>query len=132
MLDACHSGGLDTRTRGDRGVKVVARSFAEQIEGAREVEGRAVLSSCSKDEVSYEDSKLKHGVFTHYVLQGLKKRRADENKDGMVTTYELGYYVRKAVKNWCKQERKIPSQTPRILINDTSGEIVLSATPKSK
>ena len=123
LLDACHSGGLAKNERGLRGIKIVSKRFSEEIEKIGVVEGRAVLSSCSSDEVSYEDDKLKHGIFSYYVLKGLKEMEADRNRDFRVTVYELGNYVKNEVQNWCKCNRKSPSQTPRLVYNDTSGDI---------
>ena len=126
MLDACHSGGPSARTKGQtKNLKIVARAFDKELGKAEEVEGRAVLASCRKDEVSYECPDLKHGVFTYYAIQGLAGRKADKDGNGTVTVYELGKYVRKEVADWCRRKRKSPTQTPRIVINDTSGEISL-------
>ena len=126
MLDACHSGGPSTLRRGDRGIAVVSTAFTEELQRIGAPEGRAVLSSSSIEEVSYEEPKLGHGVFTYYVLDGLKSFKADRNKDDRITVYELGHFVQAEVKSWSKRNRKSPSQTPRMVYNDTSGEIVLA------
>lgn len=125
MLDACHSGGLARGERGNRGIKIVSKRFSEEIERIGKVEGRAVLSSCSGDEVSYEDDNLKHGIFSYFVLKGLKDMEADRNKDFRVTVYELGNYVKNEVQDWCKYNRKSPTQTPSLAYKDTSGDIEL-------
>lgn len=125
MLDACHSGGLARGERGNRGIKIVSKCFSEEIERIGKVEGRAVLSSCSSDEVSYEDDKLEHGIFSYFVLQGLRHLKADWNNDYRITVYELGRYVKNEVQEWCKRNRKSPSQTPRLVYKDTSGDIEL-------
>lgn len=128
MLDACHSGGPATLRRGDRGIAVVSTAFTEELQRIGAPEGRAVLSSSSIEEVSYEEPKLGHGVFTYYVLDGLKSFKADRNKDDRITVYELGHFVQAEVKSWSKRNRKSPSQTPRMVYNDTSGEIVLAGS----
>ncbi len=125
MLDACHSGGLARGERGNRGIKIVSKRFSEEIDRIGKVEGRAVLSSCSSNEVSYEDDKLKHGIFSYFVLQGLQHLEADWNNDYRITVYELGRYVKNNVQEWCKRNRKSPSQTPRLVYKDTSGDIEL-------
>lgn len=125
MLDACHSGGLAKGERGDRGMQVLATSFSDEIDRIGKIEGRAILSSCSSDEVSYEDDKLMHGVFSHFMLIGLKNMKADRDNDRRVTVYELGIYTKREVQSWCKQNRKSPTQTPRLIYNETSGDIEL-------
>lgn len=123
-LDACHSGGLARNQRGARGMQVVSTSMGEELE-KYSASGRAVLTSCSKDEVSYEDHELEHGVFSYYMVDGLSSAVADNNGDKVVTVYELGHYIREHVSDWCKIQRKVPSQTPRLRFNDLSGEITL-------
>jgi len=123
MLDSCHSGGLSRGERGNRGSMEVSRHFSIEIERRGKVEGRAVLSSCSSDEVSYEDDKLGHGIFSYFILKGLRDMDADLNKDYRVTVYELGSFVKNKVQDWCKYNRKSPTQTPRLIFKDTSGDI---------
>jgi hypothetical protein len=125
MLDACHSGGSSTLIRGDRGIEIISKSFTEELERIGVPEGRAVLASCSIEEVSYEEPRFGHGVFTYFMLNGLDNMKADRNRDGQLTVYELGNYVQKEVKSWSKKNRKSPSQTPRMVYSDTSGEIVM-------
>ncbi len=123
-LDACHSGGLARNQRGSRGMQAVATSMGKELE-KYSASGRAVLTSCSRDEISYEDNDLQHGVFSYYLIEALSSAQADSNGDKAVTVYELGHYVRSHVTAWCKNQRKIPTQTPRLRFNDLSGEITL-------
>jgi len=123
-LDACHSGGLARNQRGSRGMQAVATSMGKELE-KYSASGRAVLTSCSRDEISYEDNDLQHGVFSYYLIDALSSAQADSNGDKSVTVYELGHYVRSKVAAWCKEQRKIPAQTPRLRFNDLSGEITL-------
>jgi len=123
-MEAGHSGGLARNQRGSRGMQAVATAQEEELEKYT-ASGRAVLTSCSRDEVSYEDPQLQHGVFSYYLIDALSSERADSNGDNIVTVYEVGHYVRNQVSSWCKQERKIPTQTPRLRFNDLSGEITL-------
>ena len=127
MLDACHSGGSSKNIRGDRGINIVSKAFYNELNEIGTPEGRAILSSCSKSEISYEDPQFAHGVFSYYLIKGLNKLSADKNNDGKVTIYELGNFAQTHVKSWSKRHRKIPSQTPRLIYNDTSGEIVIAS-----
>ena len=127
LLDACHSSGLatDVRDEGLRGIRTVAKSSAREVDRQSQARGRAVLSSCSRDEVSYEDDRLRHGAFSYYLLDGLTGLAADRDREGRVTISELGGYVRTRVEAWCKGRRKSPPQTPRSVYTDTSGDIEL-------
>jgi outer membrane protein assembly factor BamB len=57
--------------------------------------GVAALFSCSAGQRSYETKKLRHGVFFHAVLQGLKGEA--RNKKGEVTWGTLSEYVKEKV-----------------------------------
>jgi formylglycine-generating enzyme required for sulfatase activity len=57
--------------------------------------GVAALFSCSAGQRAYEHDNLKHGIFFHFVLDGLRGRAADA--DGEVTFDLLSSYVRKQV-----------------------------------
>ena len=54
-------------------------------------EGMLLLQSCKKGELSYEDEDLKQGVFTHYLVEGLRGEAA--NKKGEVTLLGLASYT---------------------------------------
>lgn len=82
FVDACRN---DPKT---------ARSAGIDADNApRPPRGVAVLFSCSSQEQSFEHASLKHGVFTHHLLQGLKGQARDS--DGDVTFDVLASYVRK-------------------------------------
>jgi uncharacterized caspase-like protein len=55
-----------------------------------------VLTASKASEVSEEREDLGHGVFTYYLLEGLKGK-ADADKDGIVTVDEAYAYVSKKV-----------------------------------
>jgi WD40 repeat protein len=55
--------------------------------------GAAVISSSSGNEYSLEGEQWKNGVFTYALLNGLKNRGADANKDQTITVSELQGYV---------------------------------------
>jgi WD40 repeat protein len=55
--------------------------------------GAAVISSSSGNEYSLEGEQWGNGVFTYSLLNGLKNREADSNKDQIITVSELQAYV---------------------------------------
>lgn len=54
--------------------------------------GIVLLSSCNEKEFSYEDKDLRHGVFTHFFIDGIRGN-ADRNGDGFISLMELTAYV---------------------------------------
>ena len=133
MVDACRN---DPRPPGQRSlssdeVREGTRAFVETTD-KRLPEGIVLLNSCSEGEVSQEDEKLGHGVFMHFVLQGLAGQ-ADKDGDQKVTFNELVRYTSKETKLHV-EKRYNDSQRPKVKGNLT-GEVFdfelasLSATP---
>jgi hypothetical protein len=99
IADACHSGSLNL------GEGLVAKGPApvstnrlyqafEDTDG-----GIALLMSSKSEELSLEDHGLRQGVFTYYLLQGLRGK-ADNNGDYIVTIKELYYFVHGRVREY--------------------------------
>lgn len=65
--------------------------------GFGDITHKAILiASATEDQVSVELPELEHGLFTHFLLQGLMGK-ADEDYDGKITIKELGTYVSQKV-----------------------------------
>lgn len=94
VADACHSAGTaDGETVGDTGANPVAGSFSELFTPSR----RLMMTAADTNEFSLEDARWGgHGVFTHFLLQGLEGA-GDENGDGIVTFSELYGFVSEQV-----------------------------------
>jgi hypothetical protein len=71
--------------------KDVGRAAPRTIAEFDRAQGTAVLFSTEKGQVSYEDEKLGHGVFTYYVLSGLRGEAA--GSDGFIAWTDLKRYV---------------------------------------
>ena len=54
--------------------------------------GRAIITASRPSEVSIELPELGHGIFTYYLVNGLKGA-ADLNRDGIISLQELYEYV---------------------------------------
>jgi formylglycine-generating enzyme required for sulfatase activity len=94
LVDACR----DNPTEGNTG----AIPFAPPA-----VPGSvAALFSCSDGEVAWEDADLGggHGVFFHFVIEGLKGE-ADSNKDTRVSLLELTEYTQDKVPDFVSNRR---------------------------
>ena len=98
IADACHSGSLRHDALAAKGPAPVTldryyRAF-EEADG-----GIALLMSSKAEELSLEDHGLRQGVFTYYILKGLKGA-ADPNGDYIVTVKELYNYVYAKVREY--------------------------------
>ncbi|MBK8670243.1 MAG: hypothetical protein IPN89_12615 [Saprospiraceae bacterium] len=61
--------------------------------------GTAIMMSSKKEEVSLEYGGLRQGVFSHFLIKGLKGQ-ADANGDKLITVTELYDYVSSNVKSY--------------------------------
>lgn len=98
LSDACHSGAISADVA-TRGLDVTSSNPINQYltELARAKEGMVVFTASAAGEVSQEFPELGHGVFTYYLLDGLKGT-ADANNDYVVTVNEMMGYVEEQVK----------------------------------
>jgi formylglycine-generating enzyme required for sulfatase activity len=87
-IDAC-------RNDPGSGARDVSRRTFAQLNAA---EGMRVLYSTRSGAVSFEDDSLKHGVFTYFLLRGLRGEAA--GGDGLVTFHDLAGYVSDSVMNY--------------------------------
>ncbi|MBT7087302.1 MAG: tetratricopeptide repeat protein, partial [Desulfobacterales bacterium] len=106
IADACHSGGVgrsfDVARRSNRGMKVNPISYG--IQNLSQVgDGVCVISASSDNQFSQESNKWGggHGVFTYFLLKGLKGD-ADYNKDSSVSLGELTSYLSERVRRETK------------------------------
>jgi len=93
FLDACHSGGVGQPK--DAALNVKAGLSEAAYSRLAEGRGRAVIASCRPDEVSWELPGMRNGLFTHYLLEGL--RGAAAKPDGSVGILDLFTYVSEQV-----------------------------------
>ncbi len=86
FADACHSGTL-TAMRSPSNILTDYYNAFENSTG-----GTALLLSSKGDEVSLEDQGLRQGIYSHFLIRGLKGE-ADKNKNDIVTIHELFNFV---------------------------------------
>lgn len=96
LLDTCYSGAAGGRTFSRNQTRSPAFSdvFLQRLTRSR---GRIIITASGANEVALEISELSHGLFTHYVLEGLGGK-ADRDGDGVVTISELYEYVETQVE----------------------------------
>lgn len=76
-------------------VVVLDVCYAGSFRNKLSQEGRVLLMSCQPDESSWESRELKHGVFTHYVLEALSNfDAADTNRDYELSAEEVFHYAK--------------------------------------
>ncbi|MBW4657861.1 MAG: caspase family protein [Drouetiella hepatica Uher 2000/2452] len=154
-LDACHSGSLVLR--GARGMDepTAIGSFEPTVQLVKVLRTRAAQSrgfyallSCDEGQRSWEFPELGHGVFTYYLIQGLRGDAADAQ--GVIEADALYRYVYRQTVEYLNQknyqlrlineEKKLrkesplhpeyPLQTPKRIVEGV-GELVLGLLSES-
>ncbi len=107
IADACHSGSAISDYGGNKDLmmKNLYPSFSTKTHE------QAILMSSKSEETSLESQGLRQGVFSHFLIRGLKGE-ADKNKDNIVTLKELYDYIYDNVKEYTGDK-----QTPVITGN---------------
>ncbi|MEN3335277.1 MAG: hypothetical protein V7641_4642 [Blastocatellia bacterium] len=100
FTDACHAGRLGFAARGVED-RVLVNRFLDEV--GKTGQGVFRLLASRPDELSYEDKRWGggHGVFTNFLLEGLRGR-ADRDGDGVVRAGELLDYLSEVVPNETK------------------------------
>jgi hypothetical protein len=88
LADACHSGSIFAMRSGE-GEPALSQYYQVL---SRAVSGTALIMSSKAEETSLESSGLRQGVFSHFLIRGLKGE-ADRNKDKVVTVQELFDFI---------------------------------------
>ena len=102
IADACYSGASGGRTVSATGMRAsITDTFLDRIATGR---GKVIITASAANEVSVEKDELQHGVFTYYLLEGLRGA-ADTDRDGAVTVDEAYRYVSEKVPRATGQEQ---------------------------
>ena len=80
---------------------IASEAFFERIAGGK---GRVIITASGANEVSVEKDELQHGVFTYYLVEGLRGK-ADADKDGLITIDEIYRFVSEHVPRATGQEQ---------------------------
>jgi len=116
IADTCYSGASGGRTTlASKTRATLSEKFFERISKGK---GRVIISACSANEISKEDDTLKHGVFSYYLLKGLKGA-GDFDGDGIITVGELFSFLSSRVPEASGQD-----QHP-VRKGETEGELVI-------
>jgi hypothetical protein len=104
MADACFSGSL-LAMKGAT-IDAALNKYYKEFESTKG--GMALLMSSKSQEYSLEDHGLRSGIFSHYMIKGLKGE-ADTDKNKIITIKELYDFTYKNVKTYTTG-----AQTPSI------------------
>ena len=120
FLDSCYSGAAGGRTFSSKKTRAghVDDLFLERLARSK---GRAILTASRPAEVSIELPELGHGIFTYYLVQGLKGA-GDLNRDGIVTLQELYEYVEQEVT---KKSRAVGGNQHPVMKGELEGVLPL-------
>jgi uncharacterized caspase-like protein len=109
LSDACHSAANVAGSRAGTATNPIHQVFLDKLLHASG--GLAILTASEAAQQSYENEKWgKHGVFTYYLLKGLRGE-GDADHDGIVALGELMEYVRDQVRAATKS-KQIPAIGP--------------------
>ncbi|MGH1396463.1 MAG: eIF2A-related protein [Trichormus sp.] len=150
-LDACHSGSLTFRGARSDTVQTALPNPTPQIvellrQRAKQSKGFYALLSCDTNQQSWEFPELGHGVFTYYLMRGLRGEAADSQ--GLIDADGLYRYVYHQTKQYIEQtnqqlrlinqqnrtrgESKVyseyPLQTPKRIVEGV-GEVIIGVKP---
>jgi len=144
-LDACHSGGVSWQQTPHNPTPQLIERLQER---ATRTQGFYALLSCDRAQQSWEFPEMGHGVFTYYLIQGLRGEVADEQ--GMIEADRLYRYVYHQTLQYIDQTNQqlrlinqqkrnrgetnlhpeYPLQTPKRIVEGV-GEIILGKTPQT-
>jgi len=93
---ACHSGSMLVSRNAEAATNTIAGFYSTLAQAQA---GTALIMSSKSEETSLEASGLRQGVFSHFLIRGLKGE-ADVNNDKIVTIQELFEFVYQNVRTY--------------------------------
>ena len=120
FLDACYSGAAGGRTFASQRTRAgrVDDVFLDRLTRSK---GRAIVTASRSSEVSLEVPELGHGLFTHFLVQGLRGA-ADLDRDGIVSLQELYQYLEQQVT---QKSRSIGGNQHPVMKGELEGQLPL-------
>jgi tetratricopeptide (TPR) repeat protein len=130
ILDCCHSGAFEitTGSRGDPNDE--AKKAHNDIEGKsnslKQGRGKCLIAASESTQRAYEIKEKNHGIFTYYLLEGLRGKPQSVDDYGNVTVDRLADYVYDTISSLPPQKK--PNQMP-IRKAEGGGRIILASHP---
>ena len=139
IFDTCHAGTLNV---GADVPKFRLKYFyydGEYPDGDEEFEkygffgfngtGRVVLAACKGFQYSYGDPYLRNGVFTYYLVEALRNKETDTNKNGWISEKEAFDYAKPKTRQRTK-DYSLLGQCPEIVKDTHLGQVSLIKVEK--
>jgi len=114
IFDSCFSGGA-AKAKGiinkDISIKgeVKVDNFVKDIFGEVPRVGVSLLGASKADQISFEEPKLKMGIFTYYLVDSMGKE-SDMNLDNKIDIEEMFYNLKPKVMNFSKSNYKLEQE----------------------
>ncbi|MEL6561466.1 MAG: caspase family protein, partial [Bacteroidota bacterium] len=107
FVDACRSGVI--------GYNKGTGAFDNQMLQLRSTKpNKVIFSSGRGNQLAFEDNGFKHGIFTYFLLSGLKGAAPEIRRDNYLDLEELGEYVENQVRIYTRRNPKTTTQVPVI------------------
>ena len=132
FIDACREDPFPGRgIKGNTMTDVMSRGLRITRSGSAAADAPPATSivfyACQVGERAYEDPELKHGVFTYFILSGI--RDLANRPDGRVDAGSLAGFLRDNMQKWAsefqKRARYAVEQTPMMIATEVRGPMVI-------
>lgn len=130
FIDACREDpfpgrGLKGNTMTDVMARVLRIVPTKSQQVAADPPTSVIFYACKIGERAFENVKLGHGVFTYYILRGLRELAG--RPDGRVEAGQLAGYLRENVGNWVKENGSLGAeQTPTMTAIEVRGPVLIA------
>ncbi len=123
ILDACHSGfAIGEAMKSFRDIDTYQQDLLTRL-------SRKIITSARSDQLAQDNGPVAHhSLFTGVLIDGLNWGKADLDRNGVITSSEMGLYIQQEVAQYTESQ-----QTPDFgaFHLDDRGELVLSLSDQS-
>jgi hypothetical protein len=122
LLDTCHSGAAVGSSQERAAAVKDATASDKALDRIRQGVGRAIVTSSSPEEQSYEGKPFDNGYFTHFLLQALRKNQGNDSIEQVYAAVKTN--VSKAAGSIQRKQTPVLSKSERgeeIIIGAASG-----------
>jgi formylglycine-generating enzyme required for sulfatase activity len=120
LLDCCYAADTVLNQKAVVSIDDLAQTFTGK--------GRVTIAGAGGGEEAIEVAGLKQGVFTHFLISGLRGG-ADANADGVVTLDELWRFIQPKVEEAARQNRGIQKPTQHMETGQQTDRFLLTLNP---
>ncbi len=117
LIDACHSGA--TQLEG----KALLRESEKGAEDLAQGTGQLVITSSRDNQISWESKRYPNGVFTHYLIEGLRQHGKDTRLGDAVD------FMKENVQAEVARDRNGTAQIPVLKSKWEGRDLILAVTP---